>query len=84
MSQETNHRVRLFGQAVRKRRHELDMSQETLAEAAGLHRTYVADIERGTRNLSLLNIFKLADALDMSVGELFTKYVETEIKGGEV
>lgn len=60
-----------FGQAVRKRRMELDLSQEGLAERADLHRTYVADIERGVRNLSLKNIEKLARALELSMADLF-------------
>jgi transcriptional regulator with XRE-family HTH domain len=63
--------VMRFGQAVRKRRMELDLSQEGLAERADLHRTYIADIERGVRNLSLRNIEKLAQALDMSIADLF-------------
>jgi transcriptional regulator with XRE-family HTH domain len=60
-----------FGQTVRKRRMELALSQEGLAERADLHRTYIADIERGVRNLSLRNIEKLAQALDMSIADLF-------------
>ncbi len=60
-----------FGRAVRKRRLELDLSQEDLAERADLHRTYVADIERGVRNLSLRNIDKLAQALEISIADLF-------------
>ena len=60
-----------FGQAVRKRRMALHLSQETLAERADLHRTYVADIERGVRNVSLKNIQKLAQALGVSVSDLF-------------
>lgn len=59
-----------FGQAVRKRRMEMNLSQEALAERADLHRTYVADIERGVRNLSLKNIEKLAQALDLSISSL--------------
>ena len=59
-----------FGQAVRKRRMEMNLSQETLAERADLHRTYVADIERGVRNVSLKNIEKLARALDLSISSL--------------
>jgi transcriptional regulator with XRE-family HTH domain len=60
-----------FGQAVRKRRLDLELSQESLAERAELHRTYVADIERGVRNLSLRNIEKLAKALELSLADLF-------------
>jgi transcriptional regulator with XRE-family HTH domain len=59
-----------FGSAVKKRRVENDFSQEALAERAELHRTYVADIERGVRNVSLVNVQKLARALRCSVGDL--------------
>lgn len=70
-----------FGKAVRRRRRELDLSQEELAERADLHRTYVSDIERGDRNPSLENVEKLAKALDLKVSELFTRYgVEEEPK----
>jgi transcriptional regulator with XRE-family HTH domain len=61
-----------FGTAVRSRRKRLGISQEELAGRAGLHRTYVADIERGARNLSLANIEKLARALETSIPTLFT------------
>jgi transcriptional regulator with XRE-family HTH domain len=64
----------LFGRAVRKRRRELDLSQEELAERAGLHRNYISDIERGDRNPSLENIQKLAKALDIKVSALFINY----------
>lgn len=64
----------LFGRAVRKRRRELDLSQEELAERAGLHRNYISDIERGDRNPSIENVEKLAKALDLKVSELFTLY----------
>ena len=63
-----------FGAAVKKRRYELGISQEALAERAGLHRTYVADIERGARNLAIENIEKLAGALEVSISDLFAKY----------
>ena len=60
-----------FGQIVRTKRLSLDLTQEMLAEKAELHRTYIADIERGTRNVSLRNIEKLAVALDCSLETLF-------------
>jgi transcriptional regulator with XRE-family HTH domain len=60
-----------FGFAVKARREELDLTQEDLAERAGIHRTYLSDIERGTRNLSLVNIERLALALSLSMSELF-------------
>lgn len=63
-----------FGKAVRRRRRELDFSQEELAERAELHRTYLSDIERGEGNPSLEVIEKLANALDISVIALFSEY----------
>lgn len=61
-----------FGDIVRNRRNHLGVSQEELAERAGLHRTYIADIERGVRNPSLRTIDKVARALDVSISELFS------------
>jgi transcriptional regulator with XRE-family HTH domain len=69
-----------FGHAVRKRRQELGISQEELAARAELHRTYIGDIERGARNLSLENIEKLAKALEVSISTLFADYsIEEEL-----
>jgi len=61
-----------FGTAVRTERKRLGLSQEELAGRAGLHRTYVADIERGARNLSLANIEKLSKALGTTIPALFS------------
>jgi transcriptional regulator with XRE-family HTH domain len=60
-----------FGLAVKKRRTELGISQEKLAERADLHRTYVADVERGSRNPSLRAIEKLAAGLGLDLADLF-------------
>ena len=60
-----------FGTAVKFRREELGLTQEDLAEKAGIHRTYLSDIERGTRNVSLVNIERVAAALDLSLSEFF-------------
>lgn len=60
-----------FGTAVKFRREELGMTQKELAEAAGIHRTYLSDVERDTRNLALVNIEKLAAALSLSIAKLF-------------
>jgi transcriptional regulator with XRE-family HTH domain len=60
-----------FGDAVRGRREELGLTQEDLAHTAGIHRTYLSDIERGTRNVSLVNIELLAKALEVSLADLF-------------
>jgi len=61
-----------FGISVRAWRSRLGISQEELAERAGLHRTYVCDIERGARNVSLKSIEKLAMALEVSLSTLFS------------
>ena len=71
-----------FGLAIRQRRQELGISQEELSFRAGLHRTYISDIERGSRNPSLENIEKLANALEVSVSVLFASYgIEVERNG---
>ena len=61
----------------------LGISQEELAERAGLHRTYVCDIERGARNVSLKSIEKLASALQIPLSTLFS-YPETGVAEGTV
>jgi CheY-like chemotaxis protein len=60
-----------LGVAIRSQRISLGISQEELAHRAGLHRTYVSDLERGARNPSIESIEKLADALEVSVSKLF-------------
>lgn len=60
----------LLGQRVRDARHRLRMSQESLAHAADLHRTYVGAVERGERNVSLLNIVRIARALGTTPSKL--------------
>jgi len=60
-----------FGSVIKAKRNQLGLSQEALAERADLHRTYVTDIERGTRNLTLESISKLARALGVTLSELF-------------
>jgi len=59
-----------FGKIVADRRRELGLSQEGLAERSGLHRTYVGSVERGERNLSLLNLVRLSRALRLPLGDL--------------
>lgn len=61
---------RQFGLRVRARRRELGMSQEKLAEISGLHRTYIGSLERGERNVALINIARLAAALDIDTADL--------------
>lgn len=59
-----------FGRAVRAKREARDWSQEKLAEEAGLHRNYVSSLERGERNVALLNVIKLAEAFNLKASEL--------------
>jgi CheY-like chemotaxis protein len=61
----------LLGIAIKTERCALGISQEKLAERAGLHRTYVSDVERGARNPSIGSVEKLAQALQISVSALF-------------
>jgi transcriptional regulator with XRE-family HTH domain len=59
-----------FGRRVRERRLALGLSQEKLAELAGVHRTYMSEIERGERNVALINISRVARALRLDAGDL--------------
>jgi transcriptional regulator with XRE-family HTH domain len=59
-----------FGERVRTRRHELGETQEELADSCGLHWTFVGQVERGRRNISLHNILKLAVGLRIDPSEL--------------
>jgi transcriptional regulator with XRE-family HTH domain len=61
----------LLGEVVRKRRLALDLSQEELAARAGVHRTYLSDIERGARNITITVLTRLAEALEVRVSRLF-------------
>jgi transcriptional regulator with XRE-family HTH domain len=61
-----------FGGKVRERRLELGLSQESLANSSGLHRTYIGTIERGERNPALVNIARLAQALESTPSELLS------------
>lgn len=64
-----NHQLAL-GVTVRRHRQRLGLSQEQLAKRAGLHRTYIGSIERGERNITLVNIVRLAQGLEMDIVKL--------------
>lgn len=59
-----------FGEKVREERLKKGLSQEELAEKAGVHRTYIGMIERGEKNITLMNIKKVANALDLKIDQL--------------
>ena len=61
---------REFGKRILNLRRVQRLSQEDLAEVAGLHRTYVGDVERGERNIALRNIVRLARALNVTPSDL--------------
>lgn len=63
-----------FGKAIRKRRRELDLSQEVLAEKADLHRTYISNLERGEINPTLESIERLTQALEITIARLLLDY----------
>lgn len=63
--------IKVFSSNVRKYRLLLGLSQEQFAEKCGLHRTYISSVERFQRNVSLENIQKIADALQIEVFKLF-------------
>lgn len=60
-----------FGERVRELRKERGLSQEALSFKADLHRTYIGMIERAEKNITLINIEKIADALGVSIKDLF-------------
>lgn len=62
-----------FGRRVRALRDERGWSQEVLAEKAGIHRTYVGGIERGLRNIALVNIARIAKAFGLTLSQLFAE-----------
>lgn len=70
---ESKHKIlNLFGENVRKFRRLLNLSQEELAHKADLHRTYIGMIERAEKNITLVNIEKIANALEVTIEDLLT------------
>lgn len=70
-----------LGDAMRNRRIDLLLTQEAIGEAAGLHRSYITDVEGGARNLSILTLLRLATALQWPISQLM---LESEILGLDV
>jgi len=65
--------VLVFGRNVRMFRKQLDLSQDELSNRCGLHRTYIGAIERGERNITLLNAEKIANALGVTLNILVSE-----------
>ena len=68
----------IFAENIRRIRKSIGLSQEELADRAGLHRTYISSIERFERNVSLENIFLLAKALGVEPADLVTPSKSSE------
>jgi transcriptional regulator with XRE-family HTH domain len=66
--------LHLFGDTVRQLREARGWSQEELADRCQLHRTYIGGVERGERNIGLLNVLKIAQALDIAPSRLLDNY----------
>jgi len=66
--------LKIFGENVRKTRKGKGLSQEELAFKANLHRTYIGMIERAEKNITLINIEKIANALEVNIKELINGY----------
>lgn len=78
--------LKVFSHNVRMYRNRLGLSQEAIAFRTGLHRTYISAVERGKRSISLDNIQKIADALEIETYLLFVDRVSSNcdnMKGGD-
>ncbi len=67
-------RLKSLGKRIKEMRSERSISQEELAELAGVHRTYVGMIERGEKNVTILTAHKISTALEISISEFFKGY----------
>ncbi|WP_340019370.1 helix-turn-helix transcriptional regulator [Paenibacillus sp. FSL H3-0457] len=71
--------LKLVGARIKVLRKEKGLSQEALGEKGGFHFTYIGQVERGEKNVSLVNLGKIAEALEVNVSQLFA-YVSDEIE----
>lgn len=70
---------RRLGETIRHYRHNLGLSQDAFAGQADMHRTYLADIERGKRNIALTNLSRLADAAGVPLSRMFLTFESIEL-----
>jgi len=66
----SNADLKKLGNKIRLLRHQKQLTQEQLAELIDLHRTYIGGIERGERNVSLINLIRIAKALNITVSQM--------------
>lgn len=73
--------LKKIGQRIRDLRKQKGLSQEQLAEKAGFHFSYIGGVERAEKNITIVNLLKIADALDVQIIELFmyTKYQQSAL-----
>ena len=72
-----------LGNAIRRRRRELGLSQEELAERAGLHRNYIGGVERGERNVGFRNLARISSALEITMADLMYRTEKESTNGGK-
>lgn len=72
-----------IGQRIRILRETHNMTQEQLSFKCGLHRTYISSVERGERNIALINLQKIASALQVSLAHFFTDLPDEESETNE-
>jgi len=70
----------VFGERLRQLRHDKLMTIEQVAEIAGLHPNYLSSVERGERNVSLFNIWRIASGLDLTAADLMGRLPVREVK----
>ncbi len=70
--------LKKFGQRIKELRHIKSISQEELADQAGVHRTYIGMIERGEKNITLISMLKLTNALSITMSNLFKDFENGE------
>lgn len=75
-----NTRCKILGLSIKRIREQRKLSQEKLAEAADIHTSYIGQIERGLRHPSLKVLFRIADALNIKISELFKDIDAKKIK----
>lgn len=71
MTPEGQRELRQLGAAIRQKREVMDVSQEDFAELAGVHRTYIGQLERGEKNVSFVSILRVAQSLKVKPSALF-------------